>query len=88
VERPALEVRGRHPEHRRRDRLGAAVDYLQALGLATVRAHDIALTAYALERLAGIENLEIQGPLDARNARQCDLVHAGARIPRYRLDRR
>jgi cysteine desulfurase/selenocysteine lyase len=45
--------------------LGAAVDYLQALGLATVRAHDLALTAYALDRLASIENLEIQGPRDA-----------------------
>ena len=34
--------------------LGAAVDYLTALGMEAVRAHERELTAYALERLAAI----------------------------------
>ena len=32
--------------------LGAAVDYLEALGMDAVRAHEEEITAYALERLA------------------------------------
>jgi cysteine desulfurase / selenocysteine lyase len=45
--------------------LGAAVDYLQALGMERVRAHERDLTAYALERLAEVEDIRIFGPLDA-----------------------
>ena len=46
--------------------LGAAVDYLQGLGLAAVRAHERALTAYALDALADRfgERLTIYGPTD------------------------
>ncbi len=44
---------------------GAALDYLSALGMQTVREHDHALTAYAMDRLAAIEGLEIYGPADA-----------------------
>ena len=40
----------------------AALDYLSALGMQTVRDHDYALTAYAMERLSTIEGLEIYGP--------------------------
>ena len=42
--------------------LGAAVDYLSALGMERVRAHEQALTAYALERLAAIPDLTLYGP--------------------------
>jgi cysteine desulfurase/selenocysteine lyase len=42
--------------------LGAAADYLQGLDLQAVRAHELALTAYALERLSSVEHLEIHGP--------------------------
>lgn len=42
--------------------LGAAVDYLSALGMESVRAHDKELTGYALERLADIPSLTIYGP--------------------------
>jgi cysteine desulfurase/selenocysteine lyase len=42
--------------------LGAAVDYLSALGMESVRAHEHALTAYALERLADIPDLRVYGP--------------------------
>ena len=42
--------------------LGAAVDYLDNLGMAEVHAHEQALAAYALERLAEVPNLRIYGP--------------------------
>jgi len=42
--------------------LGAAIDYLDALGMANVRAHEQALTAYALERLAALEGVRVFGP--------------------------
>ena len=45
--------------------LGAAVDYLAALGMDSVRAHERDLTAYALERLPGVEGLTVYGPRDA-----------------------
>ncbi|MFC5178589.1 cysteine desulfurase [Nocardioides taihuensis] len=45
--------------------LGAAVDYLRHLGLDAVRAHEHAVTAYALEGLATVPGLSILGPLDA-----------------------
>ena len=45
--------------------LGAAVDYLSGLGMESVRAHERDVTAYALERLAAIDGLEIYGPEDA-----------------------
>ncbi|MEA2307461.1 MAG: cysteine desulfurase / selenocysteine lyase [Solirubrobacteraceae bacterium] len=44
--------------------LGAAVDFLAAVGMDAVRAHEQELTAYALERLAGVEGLRIHGPSD------------------------
>ena len=43
---------------------GAAVDYLTAIGMGTVRAHEMDLTAYALERLSEIPDLTIYGPKD------------------------
>jgi cysteine desulfurase/selenocysteine lyase len=42
--------------------LAAAIDYLTALGMPNVRAHERALTAYALRRLAEIPDLAIYGP--------------------------
>jgi cysteine desulfurase/selenocysteine lyase len=44
--------------------LGAAVDYLSALGMEAVDAHEKALTAYALERLAEIPGVTVIGPPD------------------------
>jgi cysteine desulfurase / selenocysteine lyase len=44
--------------------LGAAVDYLSAIGMETVRAHERDLTAYALERLPEVEGITLFGPLD------------------------
>jgi cysteine desulfurase/selenocysteine lyase len=42
--------------------LGAAVDYLTALGMDKVRAHEIELSAYALDKLRQIPDLQIYGP--------------------------
>jgi cysteine desulfurase / selenocysteine lyase len=44
--------------------LGAAVDYLSALGMEEVRAHERELTAYALERLVDVPGLTLFGPRD------------------------
>jgi cysteine desulfurase/selenocysteine lyase len=44
--------------------LDAAVKYLQAIGMDTVRAHEAELTAYALERLPEVPGLTLFGPLD------------------------
>jgi cysteine desulfurase / selenocysteine lyase len=45
--------------------LGAAVDYLDGLGMEAVRAHERDVTAYALERLAAVGGLTTYGPEDA-----------------------
>jgi len=42
--------------------LGAAVDYLAQLGMEEVHAHEQALAAYAMERLASVPHLHIYGP--------------------------
>ena len=48
--------------------LGAAVEYLQGIGMDAVRDHERALTAQALERLRDVPGLRLFGPddLDAR----------------------
>jgi cysteine desulfurase / selenocysteine lyase len=45
--------------------LAAAVDYLSALEMTRVRAHERALTAYMLERLADVPGLRVVGPPEA-----------------------
>lgn len=45
--------------------LGAAVDYLSAVGMEAIHAHEQAVTAYALEGLATVPGLTVMGPLDA-----------------------
>ena len=42
--------------------LGAAVDWLDALGLEAVHAHELEITAYALERLSEVPGLTWHGP--------------------------
>jgi cysteine desulfurase/selenocysteine lyase len=42
--------------------LGAAVEYLDRLGMERVRAHEQALTTYMLERLAEVPGLRVVGP--------------------------
>lgn len=43
---------------------GEAVDYLQGIGLNAVREHERQLTAYALQRLAGVPGVTVFGPRD------------------------
>jgi cysteine desulfurase / selenocysteine lyase len=45
--------------------LGAAVDYLSAIGMDNVRAHEEAITGYALEGLASVSGLTVLGPQQA-----------------------
>jgi cysteine desulfurase/selenocysteine lyase len=45
--------------------LGAAVDYLKAVGLAAVQAHEAELTAYALGRLGELPEVRLLGPTTA-----------------------
>lgn len=47
--------------------LGAAVDYLSAIGMETVRDHEHEITGYALKRLAEIPDLTVYGPADPNN---------------------
>ncbi|HVH30236.1 MAG TPA: cysteine desulfurase [bacterium] len=43
---------------------GEAVDYLQAIGLDAIRAHEVHLTSYALQRLSEVPGLVVYGPRD------------------------
>ena len=43
---------------------GAAIDYLDELGMDSVRAHEMDLTNYAIERLGSAPGLTIHGPRD------------------------
>jgi len=43
---------------------GAALDYLNTLGMDNVRAHEIELTRYTLERLAELDFIKVYGPAD------------------------
>jgi cysteine desulfurase/selenocysteine lyase len=45
--------------------LGAAVDYLSAIGMDNVAAHEHAITGYALEQLQQVDGLRIIGPTTA-----------------------
>jgi cysteine desulfurase/selenocysteine lyase len=45
--------------------LGAAVDYLSAIGMDNIAAHEQEITAYALDRLQEIDGLTVIGPKDA-----------------------
>jgi cysteine desulfurase/selenocysteine lyase len=47
--------------------LHAALDYLAAVGMDTVRAHERDLTGYALERLSEVPGLRLFGPMDLDN---------------------
>jgi cysteine desulfurase / selenocysteine lyase len=47
---------------------GAAVDYLSAIGLEAIHAHEQELTAYALERMAEVTGMAFYGPPPERRA--------------------
>jgi hypothetical protein len=64
--------------------LGAAVDWIRALGIERIRAHEEALVADALERLAEVPGLTIHGPRGRLRARRAGLVRARRRAPARR----
>lgn len=45
--------------------LGAAIDYLNGIGMENVRRHEMELTSYALDRMSSVPGLTIYGPGDA-----------------------
>jgi cysteine desulfurase/selenocysteine lyase len=47
---------------------GAAIDYLRAIGLDAIHAHEQELTAYALERMAEVPGITLYGPPPERRA--------------------
>ncbi len=47
--------------------LGAAIDYLNAIGWDAIRRHEVEITRYALERLAAIPDITVYGPKNAEN---------------------
>jgi cysteine desulfurase / selenocysteine lyase len=47
--------------------LGAAIDYLSAIGMANVQAHEEAVTGYALAGLSTVKGLTVLGPQTAEN---------------------
>ncbi|MDP4162090.1 MAG: cysteine desulfurase [Bacillota bacterium] len=44
--------------------LGAAIDFLQQVGLENIEAHEHKLAAYALDKMSSIEGMTIYGPMD------------------------
>lgn len=60
--------------------LGAAVDYLTRIGMEQIHAHEQAIGAYALERLAEVPGLAVYGPEPSRKgaiaAFTLDHIHA------------
>jgi len=44
--------------------LGAAVDYINRIGIDNIREHEIALTKYALDKLKKLDYIKIYGPLN------------------------
>ena len=44
--------------------LGAAIDYLNELGMEAIRRHEVEIVGYALEKLSEVEGLTIHGPKD------------------------
>ena len=45
--------------------LGAAIDYLEGLGMENIRAHEKQITGYAIERLSSLPAVTIYGPKNA-----------------------
>ena len=45
--------------------LGAAVDYLEAVGMDNIREHEIQLTEYALEAFKELEEVDLFGPRES-----------------------
>ena len=59
--------------------LGAAVDFVRSIGIETIRAHELTLTAQLLDGLGQVPGMRIHGPLDpARRGALVSFELAGA----------
>ena len=58
--------------------LGAAVDYLSAIGMEAVEAHDRAITSYALERLEEVPGVSVFGPSAEHKSSNASFTLEGA----------
>lgn len=47
--------------------LGAAIDFLNEIGLNEIEKHEHQMAAYAMDKMSGIEGLEIYGPADPQH---------------------
>jgi cysteine desulfurase/selenocysteine lyase len=45
--------------------LGAAIDYLNGIGIKAIRDHEVELTTYGIQRLSEVPGLTVYGPTDA-----------------------
>jgi cysteine desulfurase/selenocysteine lyase len=45
---------------------GAAIDYLEGIGIENVRAHEVELTQYAIDALSAVEGVTVYGPTSAK----------------------
>ena len=62
--------------------LGAAIDYLQALGMENVRKHEMEITSYALSEFKALEeDLDILGPQRPRHTRRPGHLQQPSRSP-------
>lgn len=57
--------------------LGAAVDYLESVGMEAIAAHDRELVSYAWERMERVEGLQILGPAPHRRSSLISFTFAG-----------
>lgn len=64
--------------------LGAAVDYLQSIGMAKIRQHELELSSYLIERLKKIDGITIYGPLDLTK-RTGVVSFAAGEMPAHRI---
>ena len=46
---------------------GAAIDYLEGIGMSVVREHEMAITQYAIDALSAVEGVTVYGPKDAHD---------------------
>ena len=63
-ERPPLKFEAGTPDYVATHGLATAIDYLQAIGMENIVAHEQALTHYCLEQLSTIPGIRIFGPVE------------------------
>lgn len=65
MERTPVEIEGGTPIIAGAIGLGAAIDFLEEIGLDNIERHEHKLAAYAMEKMSAVEGLTIYGPKDS-----------------------